>query len=404
MKFFKVASFDEAKKTITENFDIKQIKSQYLPLDLAVGYRVFSDIKSSETVPEFNRSTVDGYAVKASNTYGATDSVPSMLKVLGSVEMGIVGKFNISLGESVYVPTGGEVPNGADAMVMIEYTEVFGDNIAVYKPVVVADNIIKIGDDIEKGDIILKRGETLTPLKAGVLASLGISKVEVFKKIKVAIISTGDEIVGVDEKTQIGQIRDSNSTINSALCEENNFEVVSIVRIKDDFDILDRAVLNAVDVADIVLISGGSSIGCRDFTEQVLEKEGEILIHGIAIKPGKPTLISKVLDKLVFGLPGHPMACLLTLKLLVLKTLNEAFSKQEERFVFAVTDINFPSAPGRLTIQPVSLKFSDDKIIATPLFYKSGLVSVLADADGYILIPENQEGVYKGQSIKVYLL
>ncbi len=404
MKFFKVAPFETAQKTVIDNFDLDGLTSEVVSLEKAVGRRAYKDILSPESLPEYNRSTVDGYAVCAANTYGATDSVPSMLTVLGKVEMGVVGAYKVAAGQAVYVPTGGEVPQGADAMVMIENTELFGDNVAIYKPAAVRDNVISVGDDIEAGERILKKGERITPLKSGLLAALGITRIEVYRPITVAIISTGDEIVGVDEKTQKGQIRDTNTTINRALCTEGGFEIACETRIKDGFELLDDALTAAATAADIVLISGGSSIGARDFTEQVLEKEGEILIHGIALKPGKPTLIARVRDKLVFGLPGHPMACLLTLKLLVIGSVNKLFGEKEDKFLFAETSINFPSSPGRLTVQPVSLSYEENKVTATPLFYKSGLVSVLADADGYTLIPSEQEGIYKGQKIKIYLL
>lgn len=403
MDFFKVASFEKAKSIIKENLDINT-GIEILSLANAISRRTAEDIISTESVPDYDRSTVDGYAVRASNTYGATDSVPAMLKMLGKTEMGVVGKFSVHSGETVYVPTGGAVPEGADAMVMLEYTELFGDSVAIYKPVSVAENVIKIGDDIEAGDVIIRAGGVITPLKSGVLAALGFETVKTYKPIRVAIISTGDEIVGIGEKTRIGQIRDTNTVINSALCSENGFDVVSKVMIKDGYSLLDNAVKEAVKSADIVLISGGSSIGAMDYTEQVLSDEGEILVHGIALKPGKPTIAAKVKGKLVFGLPGHPMACLLTLKLLVIGAINELYGDGEAKYLIANTTINFPSSPGRLTVQPVVLDFTEEGVFATPMFYKSGQVSILAEAAGYVLIGQNEEGVYRGQKVKVYLL
>lgn len=375
-----------------------------VPLGEAIGRRASTDIVSTEALPEYVRSTVDGYAVKAANTYGATDSVPSMLNLRGKVEMGVVDGRKIAAGEAIYVPTGGAVPEGADAMVMLEHTEVFLHNLAVYKPASVGDNLIRIGDDVAVGDVVIERGQRVTPMKAGLLAALGFAEIEAFKPLKVAVISTGDEIVTIDGKTQIGQIRDTNTTINSALCRDSGFEVVSEVRIGDGFGLLDAAVKSAVSVADVVLVSGGSSIGTRDFTEQVLESQGKILVHGIALKPGKPTLIADVCGKAVCGLPGHPMACLLTLKLLVIGAVTELFGDGEAPFVFAETTINFPSSPGRLTVQPVTLEYKENGVLATPLFYKSGMVSALAKADGYALIPSEAEGVTNGQRLKIYLL
>lgn len=403
MDFFKVSTFEYAKQTIADLFSIDKLPSELVTLDSAVGRRAAADIISNEDSPDYNRSVVDGYAVKAFNTYGATDSVPAMLKVVGRVTMGVVGGVAVGAGEAVYVPTGGAVPEGADAMVMIEDVELFGDDIAVYKPATVFSGMIRIGDDIKKGERLINRGDVITPLACGMLAAVGIDKLECYRKPRVAIISSGDEIVAVADKHSVGEIRDVNATVCATMCEENGFQVTSICRVKDDFDELEHAVFRGVDESDIVIISGGSSIGAKDYTERVIEKNGDILIHGIALKPGKPTIIGKIGEKAVFGLPGHPMACLLCLKLLVIDAISGVFDK-EERFIYAKASINFPSSPGRLTVQPVELQFNADDTIATPVFYKSGLVSVLARANGYILIPINQEGIQKGERVKVYLL
>lgn len=404
MDFFKVADFDSAKSVVRECVDFAARGAEVLPLERAIGARAACDVRATESLPEYNRSTVDGYAVRAANTYGATDSIPSLLKLVGRVDMGVVGSLSLHSGETAYVPTGGAVPDGADAVVMLEHTAEFDESLAVYKPASVGENVIRAGDDVESGDLLLHRGEVVTPQKAGLLAALGQSVVSTVKPLRVAVISTGDEIVSIDGKTQVGQIRDTNTTINAALCKQAGLNVVSSELVKDGFEPLKNALSRALEAADIVLVSGGSSIGTRDYTEQVLEDAGEILVHGIALKPGKPTLIARANGKLVLGLPGHPMACLLTLKLLLLDTLGEQAGDASAPFVFARTTINFPSSPGRLTVQPVSLEFCEDGVAATPLFYKSGLVSILAEADGYALIPAVAEGVARGERIKVFLL
>lgn len=404
MDFFNVTPLDKAKQIFKTNFSLKSLGNSVLPLAQAIGKRCYSDVISPESLPDFNRSTVDGYAVKSANTYGATDSIPALLRLVGKVKMGESDTLEISSGETVYVPTGGAIPKGADAMVMLEYTETMADKLAIFKPCSVGENIIKIGDDFIKGSVATKKGNKITYLNAGILASIGVAELKVYNSVKVAVISTGDEIVEIDKKTQIGQIRNTNSTINSALCQQEGFEIVSDVLLPDNFESLDFAVLDAVKRADIVLISGGSSIGSKDYTEKVLAKEGEILAHGLALKPGKPTIMAKVKGKMVVGLPGHPMACLLTLRLLVLDAVAELFGDTKKPFVYAVTTTNLPSSAGRLTVQPVKLSAEEDIVYATPLFYKSGLVSVLAEADGYFLIEPNQEGVYKNQRIKVFYL
>lgn len=404
MDFFKVTTFENAEKVIGDILSQRKVRIEEKPLYDAVGYRVAEDVFSAEDLPDFNRSTVDGYAVKAANAYGASDSVPTLLKNVGQGEMGVMPQLTIRSGEVFYVPTGGAVPKGADAVIMIEHTEIFGDNIAVYKPVAVKENVISVGDDVKTGEKILSKGEKITAENVGVLAALGKYLIKVFSPLTVAIISTGDEIVEVDAKKKQGEIRDTNTVLEKALCEENGLRVVRTARIKDGFELLDSEVTAAREVADIILISGGSSIGSRDFTERVLEKQGEIAVHGIAIKPGKPTLVANLGNTLAVGLPGHPMACLLVLKLLVIGAVERTFCDEDAPFVYARTTINFPSQPGRLTVQPVSLTYGIDGITATPLFYKSGLISVIAKADGYVLIPCDTEGIGKNQSVKAYLL
>lgn len=404
MDFFKVTSFENAKKAIQDAISIDNLDILQLSLYDAIGYRTAEDISSDEDLPDYARSTVDGYAVKALNTYGATDSTPAIFKIIGKGEMGVIPDVTVRAGEAFYVPTGGGIPKGADAMVMIEHTEPFGGDVAIYRPSAVNENIIGVGDDVKKGASILKKGEKITPLNAGVLAAIGKSTVSVYRLIKIAIVSTGDEIIEIDRQKSKGEIRDTNTILEKSLCEENGFEVSYASRIKDGFDLLNREVAVAKERADIVLISGGSSIGSRDYTEQVLSSQGDILVHGISLKPGKPTIIAKLGEKLAVGLPGHPMACLLVLKLLVLSSVNEMFQAEMQPFVYAKTTINFPSQPGRTTVQPVSLSYGEDGVCATPLFYKSGLISVIARADGYILIPCNAEGVTKNQTVKIYLL
>lgn len=402
MKFFSVTPFQKAKRIVSENLP-ESCGSEILELEKAVGRISAGAVFSNEEYPEYNRSTVDGYAVRASEVYGATESVPSLLRCVGKVKMGCLPNVTLAKGETVFVPTGGALPENADAMVMVEYTETFGEDVAFYRPVTVGENVIVRGEDVSAGEQILSENQTVTPMKCGMLAALGISAVEVKKPLRAAIISTGDELVGIDEKTLIGEIRDVNSTINRVFLQNGGFEIVYSVIIKDGFDLLDKAFSEAVDVADVVLISGGSSIGARDFTEQVLEKRAEILVKGVALKPGKPTLIARSGKKLVLGLPGHPMACLLTLKLLLLDVVREKRGGTAP-FVCAKTATNFPSCPGRTTVQPVRLEEKNGAYFAVPLFYKSGFVGLLAESDGYVLVPPEAEGVGKGEDVSVYLL
>ena len=404
MQFFHVDTLDDASAIVRANFDLAALGYEELPLELAVGRYSYADIVSSENLPDYNRSTVDGYAVYAPNTYGASDSIPTLLNYKGKVSMGEVNDNELGLADTLYVPTGGAVPRGANAMVMIEHTERMSENIAIYRPATVGENIIAIGDDVQAGEVILHKGERITPLKAGLLAALGISKVKIYNRIKVAIISTGDELVAVGDKTRVGEIRDTNTILTESLLGASIFQVTSSKLLADDYELLYNEVHVASNEADLVLISGGSSIGAKDYTEKVLESLGTILVHGIAIKPGKPTIVANIQGKLAIGLPGHPMACALVLKLLVIDNICSLFEPNRTPFVYANTSINFPSSAGRLTIQPVKLEYLPTNIVATPIFYKSGLVSSLATADGYVLIPHEKEGLAKNASVKVYLL
>ncbi|NLV77302.1 MAG: molybdopterin molybdotransferase MoeA, partial [Tissierellia bacterium] len=327
---------------------------------------------------------------------------------IGEVHMGEISKYNIKSGEAVYVPTGGMVPEGADGMVMIENTEKLDEStLMVYKSISFNENMILKGDDIKIGEIALKRGRRITPESIGVLAALGISQVKVYKKPRFYIISTGDEIIDLDEKLEMGKIRDINSYTLYSLITRLGGEVVGRSIVRDDYELLRAKVEKAIAISDIVLISGGSSVGTRDYTAQVIDsfKGKGVFVHGMSIKPGKPTIAGEGEGKLIFGLPGHPVSSIIVFKVLV-----EYYIRQKMGIIDftpktkAVMDFNFPSSPGRETYQMVKLKEKDGKLYATPNFGESGMITLLADADGYIVMKSYEEGIYKGEEREVYLL
>lgn len=408
MDFFNVVSVEEARRRVMNVFKDYTFEREAISLLESTNRILGEDIVSQIDVPEFNRSTVDGYAIKSKESHGASESMPSLFNIIGEVHMGEISKYNIKSGEAVYVPTGGMVPEGADGMVMIENTEKLDEStLMVYKSISFNENMILKGDDIKIGEIALKRGRRITPEAIGVLAALGISQVKVYKKPRFYIISTGDEIIDLDEKLEMGKIRDINSYTLYSLITRLGGEVVGRSIVRDDYELLKAKVEKATAISDIVLISGGSSVGTRDYTAQVIDsfKGKGVFVHGMSIKPGKPTIAGEGEGKLIFGLPGHPVSSIIVFKVLV-----EYYIRQKMGIIDfipktkAVMDFNFPSSPGRETYQMVKLKEKDGKLYATPNFGESGMITLLADADGYIVIKSYEEGIYKGEEREVYLL
>lgn len=403
MEFFQVKAYSETLKIVGELIKGFAYKSKVVAINEALNKTLAKDIISFEDLPNFDKSTVDGYAVKANNTHGASEALPTLLTLIGSVSMGESFDKELTDGQTVYVPTGAKIPNGSDSVVMIENCEIFGKQIAINKSIAKGTNIIKTGDDVCKKTLIASKGDILTPFFIGVLAGLGVKEVEVFDTIKFGIISTGDELVGIEEKAENGKIRDINTHCLSALIMDFGGEVVFSSRLNDDYDALLTNLEKATKFADVVLISGGSSVGIKDFTYRAIENIcGEVKIKGIAIKPGKPTIIGSSGSVLVAGLPGHPMAAALVFETVIKKAITLVRGQKEKVIAYAYAKNNFPSTPGRTTCQLVSLQIDSGKAYISPLFAKSGIISALKNADGYIIIEENDEGIAEGRLVKVY--
>ena len=408
MEFFNVVSIRDAGRKILDNFKDYDFEVEEVSILEATDRILAEDIVSDINVPEFNRSTVDGYAIKSEDSHGASESVPSLLNIIGEVKIGEVPHKAIRSGEAMYIPTGAMVPEGADGVVMIEHTEKLDDHsLMVYKPISFNENIIQKGDDIKKGEVALKKGRRINPEVVGVLAALGISKVKVYKKPRFYIISTGDEIIDIDEKLELGKIRDINSYALYSLITKLGGSVVGKSIVKDNYDLLKDEVEKAIALSHIVLISGGSSVGTRDYTAKVINSLGGkgVFVHGISIKPGKPTIIGEGGGKLVFGLPGHPVSSIIVFKAVVEPYIRNKMGIVEYKpQVKAIMDFNFHSHPGQETYQMVKLREVDGEIHASPNFGKSGMISLLSNSDGYIIIKPHEEGVYKGEERDVYLL
>lgn len=408
MEFFNVASVIEVYLIIDKLAKEYELGTEDVSLMDAVDRVVSKDYYASVNLPEFNRSTVDGYAVVSMDVMGASESMPSFLDCISEINMGENTNLVLKTGQAVYVPTGGMVPNGADGMVMIEYIQKLDDKtILIHKAIAPGENMTMVGDDLQIGDLIVSKGKKINAYDIGLFASMGVGKVEVFKKPRFAIISTGDEIIDIDEVQKLGQIREVNGYALAALIKQLGGVVVSKVIVKDEFSLLQAAMANAIEKADIVLISGGSSVGTRDFTKQVIESfdDGTVMVHGISIKPGKPTIMGMIQHKLVFGLPGHPAAALIIFQIFVKKYIQRILKSEMKSFTIqAAIDSNVHSSPGKETYQMVELIKEKHEWKAIPLYGKSGMMTLLARASGYIRISDEKEGILKGELVEVHLL
>lgn len=408
MEFFNVLSVEEAKKLLLERFSDYKFEVEEVDIDRIKNRILAEDIISDVNVPEFNRSTVDGYAIRASDSHGASDSIPSILNIIGEVKMGEEARLNIRAGESLYVPTGGMLPKSADAMIMIENTEKMDEEtLLINKAVAVGENIVYKADDIGLGELVLERGRRVSTEEIGVLAALGIRKTRVYKKPRIYTISTGDEIIDIDEKLETGKIRDINNYTLKSLITDIGGEVSGSSIIRDDYELLRSGLEEALRVSDIVLISGGSSVGTRDYTHKVIESfDGDgVFVHGLSIKPGKPTIMGEGEGKLIIGLPGHPVSSIVVFNAFLKDYINSKLGTREiASSVDAVMDFNFPSSPGKTSYQMVKLELRDGIYYAEPTFGKSGMISLLSKSQGYIILEMHEEGIYKGEERRVYLL
>ncbi len=407
MDFFQVISLEEALQRLQKHFPDNRLEIEEVSLLQAQHHFLAEDLTAAENVPDFNRSTVDGYAVKAADTFGAGESLPSLLMAAGSVRMGQKAEMTLQKGQAVAVPTGGMLPEGADSVVMVEYSEQFdADTIAVYKPVSPGENVIARGDDLRQGEAILNRGTWLSAKHIAMLAACGISKVKVYRPVKFAIISTGDEIIEIDQPQEIGQIRDINSYGLASIIAQWGGEVTYRAIVKDDYEALKQAMQEGLMQADVLLTSGGSSVGERDYTYRLMQElcGDDVFVKGIAIKPGKPTIAGSADGKPVIGLPGHPSAAMTVFRVLMSTILKQWGLALQEILVPARLSINLPSAPGKTTFQMVQLKQEQNGFVAVPIFGKSGMIHLLGHSEGYIVLEAHQEGLEQNQQVLVHLL
>jgi molybdopterin molybdotransferase len=409
MKLLKVDSLDEARSKLYQAAKGLMPETVSCGISDAMDKILAADLRAAEPVPAFRKSTVDGYAVIAKDTSGASDTIPAFLTYRGEVEMGKAATIAISSGQCVYVPTGGMLPRGADAVVMIEHTEPFGpEQVAIYDSVSPGRNVIDIGDDVKAEAIFMKRGKTLRAQEIGVLASMGVVDVPVFKPWRVAILSTGDELVPAERSVALGEIRDSNSYTAAAQCKKYGLEVVSRRILPDDDGEIREAIIEAKRCSDVLVVSGGSSQGKKDMTATLLDECADpgVFTHGIAVKPGKPTIlgIDEQSKTLLVGLPGHPVAAMVIFELLIGWVWQQVTDSVQPPTLAATLDTNVPGGSGRTMCLLVELSIGPKGWIATPILGHSGLLSTLTHADGYGMIGPNQEGLNSGDVVQVVLL
>lgn len=409
MELLKVDSLEHTIEKLYNEYNNNggHIGIEEVRVENALGRVLAQSVKSECDVPEFDRSVVDGYAVLASDTQGANESIPTFLKIVGESKMGEFCDIELRSGECVYVPTGSMIPKNANACVMIEHTEnITDDKVAIYEAVAEGRHVVKKADDIKKDDVVFELGRVISAADIGFLSSIGIYKIKVYKKWNVTIISTGDELVNEKSEYKLGKIRDINTNLLLALSEKYGFNVLNTYLLKDDAKVLEETIVSSMSNSDVVIMSGGSSKGKKDVTSIVIDKlsSSGVLTHGIAIKPGKPTITAydKNTNTVLIGLPGHPVASAVLFKLVV-GGLYELISKSKKHNLVCegIMTENMPASPGRMTFQLVKL---DKEFNVTPIFGRSGLIRTLSEADGYIVLETDQEGIGKGDKVKVFYI
>ncbi len=404
-EFFKVMDADQV---LARRFDFPRVAAETIPIAETLGRVLAEDVVSDVNLPDFRRTTVDGYAVKASSSFGASEGTPAYLAVGGTIRMGETPDFSLGPGEAARISTGGMLPEGADSVVMIEHTEALDEaTIEVYKSVAPGQHVIEIGEDFQKEEVVLKAGRKIRPQEMGLLAAFGRETVTVYKKPVVGIISTGDEVVSIDQTPAVGQIRDINSYTLASLVRESGGEPVTRGIVRDDYETLLKTCRSAVEETDMILISGGSSVGTRDFTIDVLSalSDSEILVHGISISPGKPTILANVQQKAFWGLPGHVVSAMIVFTMITRPFLRHiAGLDGEEHRTFSIParlSRNIPSAQGRVDYVRVRLVQKEDGLWAEPIRGKSGLINTMVRADGLIQIDRDTEGLDQGETVSV---
>jgi molybdopterin molybdotransferase len=434
-EFLKLLSPDDARNLLLANIAAPLPDSEIVPTQQALGRVAAEDVSAPHALPEFDRSSMDGYAVRARDTFGANESLPAYLTLVGEVPMGGAPCFTLRTGECALIHTGGMLPAGSDAVVMLEHSQVtpgVGDpshtEIEILRAVAPGENLIRIGEDVREGQSVLAKGTLLRPAEIGGLEAFGIQELRVTRKVRVGLISTGDEVVQSTQRPARGQVRDINSHTLAALVERTGGEAIPYGIVPDQPGLLETMAARALAECDVLVITAGSSASARDVTAQVISGLGEpgVLVHGINTRPGKPTILGACRGKAAIGLPGNPVSCLVNGYLLLIPVI-EALLGLAPRIrpsVAARLTVNLSSQAGREDWWPVRLEplgampgsqgvgtsgdwqagHRDQRFLAEPIFSKSNLIFSLVSADGLLKIPADATGLAAGEAVEVFLL
>lgn len=407
-----VLSVENAREVLLRSIKVPLLQEFKTEIDNSINRILSRDIISPEDLPGFPRSTMDGFAVNSSDTFGATEGMPAYINVIGEVLMGEQPAFEIKKGETAKIATGGMLPKGADAVVMFEHTHIVNKKmVEAFKPVAPGENIIHAGEDCKRGETILNKGHKIRPQDIGALAGIGITKIWIYEKPNVAIIATGDEIAPASSPLMPGQVRDINSYSLAGLIETYGGRAIKKGICKDSYEVLKKTVEDALKDAHIIAITGGSSVGTKDLTAKVINSAGKpgVLFHGVSVKPGKPIIGAVVRDKPVFGLPGHPAAIIVSFELFIKPALKLLTGETEKLYhklkktVKAKLSKNISSSAGREDHVRVSLEKRNNEFWAIPILGKSGLITTLVRADGTVVIPLRKLGLEQGTEVEVEL-
>lgn len=399
----------EALARLLEALPPTVLPAEEVPLSAALGRVLAADVTAPHPLPQFPRSTVDGYAVRAADTVGASESLPAYLRVVGEVLMGQPPEVRVGPGEAALTHTGGVLPPGADAVVMVERTqEARPGEVEVLRAVAPGEGVIPVGEDVQTGDLVIPAGRLLRAQELGGLAALGSTRAAVRRRPRVALISTGDELVPPETTPGLNQVRDLNSTTIGALVAAHGGEALPAGIVPDDAEALHRQAAAALAGADLLIITAGSSVSVRDMTATVISRLGTpgVLVHGIPLRPGKPTILAVCDGKPVFGLPGNPVSALSSARLFVVPTLRRLLGQPEPPVatVRARLAENTPGAPGRETFVTVRLEERAAGLWAVPIFGESNLIFTLVRGEGVIHIPLGATGLPQGAEVAVELL
>ncbi|MHA1626991.1 MAG: molybdopterin molybdotransferase MoeA [Candidatus Asgardarchaeia archaeon] len=409
--FQKLIRVEEALRIIKREVGEVNLGEEEVGVKEARGRVLSEDVRSNVNIPPFNRSAVDGYAVRSGDVFSTSEKSPEVLRVIGSAYAGVEFDGYVKPGEAVYITTGAKIPDGADSVVMVEYTKPLGeDKVIVYKGTRPYENVSRVGEDVKEGDVIYRKGDILRSFDLGVLASIGVCKVKVRKRLKVSVITTGNELVEPCEGRLEGdKIFDTNRLVLKNLLEEVGCEVLDVGIVPDDEELLIRTIKTSLHLSDAILISGGNSLGKYDLTPRAIENVGKpgVIFHGIAMQPGKPFLFASIGGKPIFGMPGFPVSNIIAFLEVVRPSLFHMMGLRGEfveNEVEAVLTRRVPSKVGIASAVRVSISKRDGIYYADVIRRGgAGVLSSVGRADGYFIVPEDKEGYEAGEVVRVKL-